>query len=668
MGLWENNLPTRVPEYLQGEPYLEEYLEVCGSIYDKMVDTIKEHDVYKDYKRVPQQRLSLLARRFAFEPTAPLPDDTVRGIIRDISVIYKTRGIEESIKWVFKILSWDAKIEYAWLPDPERFDDRLSDVYESEYGDDDPLGKDAEYNIRIDDPYRINDKQPIFHLDSDFIFTDYLKIGTNDLLYVGIGDAYSPTPIAPVDPDYIENLDYREFLYGKAHTGDDGTYFTGRWFFEDYDSAQNLRIIGERYDEKIAKRNDRRVMSTPYIAVRLYGENFEKFTQPVVDDDGNVYSYTETEKYRVANLLIQYLFHDLMRPANVKVLLFSQESPPPDPDNPDDPRNMVEGFVIGGDVLTQTSYGYPDNHKTVIEIKEDLEGTGVDETSDFFDSYDSEFRIGEDLQVSDGSTDPQTDTGDGVSMTDEISQTETVNQLSESHLFGSGEIGGFYDPSDLSTMWKDVAGTIAVTSNGDSVARIDDKSGNGYHLVQSDTSKQPTYNTDGTLHWLTFDGVDDCLSCGSVSLGGEALVCIGIEKTGDTSQSVVELTDDPTHTDGSLYVSIDSTNIYTFGSKGTSGSTEIYGGTSGANKGYFLFDVDLVNNNSELTINGSSTATDLTDTGTNSFASAAALNVGARGGTSNQFGGKIFGLVVRDSKSGVYKEHINDWLDKITNG
>lgn len=76
-------------------------------------------------------------------------------------------------------------------------------------------------------------------------------------------------------------------------------------------------------------------------------------------------------------------------------------------------------------------------------------------------------------------------------------------------LFADGKQGAWYDPSDLSTMFKDAAGTIPVTTNGDPVGRMLDKSGNGNHATQTVSASRPIYKTDGILHWLKFDGVDD---------------------------------------------------------------------------------------------------------------------------------------------------------------
>ena len=59
-------------------------------------------------------------------------------------------------------------------------------------------------------------------------------------------------------------------------------------------------------------------------------------------------------------------------------------------------------------------------------------------------------------------------------------------------MFGSGEQGAWYDPSDLSTLYQDAAGTIPVTAVGQPVGKILDKSGRGNHATQSTTTSRPT--------------------------------------------------------------------------------------------------------------------------------------------------------------------------------
>lgn len=79
-------------------------------------------------------------------------------------------------------------------------------------------------------------------------------------------------------------------------------------------------------------------------------------------------------------------------------------------------------------------------------------------------------------------------------------------------LFAQGQAGAWFDVSDASTLFQDIAGTVAVTAPGQAVARVNDKSGNGQHLTQSTAAKCPTYAVDGTgRFYLDFDGVDDFL-------------------------------------------------------------------------------------------------------------------------------------------------------------
>ena len=78
-------------------------------------------------------------------------------------------------------------------------------------------------------------------------------------------------------------------------------------------------------------------------------------------------------------------------------------------------------------------------------------------------------------------------------------------------LFSASQAGAWYDPSDITTLYQDAAGTTPATADGDPVGRMLDKSGNGNHATQTVSGSRPVYRTDGTLHWLEFDGVDDLL-------------------------------------------------------------------------------------------------------------------------------------------------------------
>lgn len=99
-------------------------------------------------------------------------------------------------------------------------------------------------------------------------------------------------------------------------------------------------------------------------------------------------------------------------------------------------------------------------------------------------------------------------------------------------LFSSGEQGVWYDPSDLSSMFQDAAGTIPA-AYGQPVGLILDKSGNGNHASQATSTARPTLmqDVDGRIY-LSFDGVDDALTSGIVDLSStdEMLVIAGVHK------------------------------------------------------------------------------------------------------------------------------------------
>lgn len=73
-------------------------------------------------------------------------------------------------------------------------------------------------------------------------------------------------------------------------------------------------------------------------------------------------------------------------------------------------------------------------------------------------------------------------------------------------------LAALYDPLDRGSLFRDVAMGSPVTADGQGVAAVRDQSGNGRHLLQPGSAARPAYRTDGALHWLEGDGVDDMLS------------------------------------------------------------------------------------------------------------------------------------------------------------
>lgn len=100
-----------------------------------------------------------------------------------------------------------------------------------------------------------------------------------------------------------------------------------------------------------------------------------------------------------------------------------------------------------------------------------------------------------------------------------LSGAYTILQDGDPWPLPDGADGGVYDPSNLGSLYQDAAGLTPVTGDGDPVGRIEDLSGNGYHMIQATNSARPTYKTDGTLHWIESNGVDEWLYCSTLALG-----------------------------------------------------------------------------------------------------------------------------------------------------
>jgi len=87
------------------------------------------------------------------------------------------------------------------------------------------------------------------------------------------------------------------------------------------------------------------------------------------------------------------------------------------------------------------------------------------------------------------------------------------SRFSPLSLFATSEPGVWYDPSDLTTMFQDTAGTTPVTTPGQTVARINDKSGRGNNATQATAASRPTYGIvplSGRRNLLTFtEQLDD---------------------------------------------------------------------------------------------------------------------------------------------------------------
>ena len=73
-----------------------------------------------------------------------------------------------------------------------------------------------------------------------------------------------------------------------------------------------------------------------------------------------------------------------------------------------------------------------------------------------------------------------------------LTSVAAMGGFSPLSLFAASEPGLWLDPSDLSTLFQDIAGTTPVTAAGQKVGKILDKSGNGLHFVAMSDALRPT--------------------------------------------------------------------------------------------------------------------------------------------------------------------------------
>ena len=90
-------------------------------------------------------------------------------------------------------------------------------------------------------------------------------------------------------------------------------------------------------------------------------------------------------------------------------------------------------------------------------------------------------------------------------------------------LFANGEVGVFYDCSDLTTMFQDSAGTTPVTAVEQPVGKILDKSGRGNHATQATSTKRPVLSARVNLLTKTEDFGDAAWIPASVSVTPNAI-------------------------------------------------------------------------------------------------------------------------------------------------
>lgn len=226
-------------------------------------------------------------------------------------------------------------------------------------------------------------------------------------------------------------------------------------------------------------------------------------------------------------------------------------------------------------------------------------------------------------------------------------------------LFAKGELGLWYDPSDLTSMFQDSAGTVPVTAAEQPVGKILDKSGRGNHAIQATAAARPTLKQDVGGQWsLYFDGVDDALVTAAAlpCAGDDLFIACGINKPTDTVTSspyVIELSNSSSSNNGTFMVRAPSSTgnpDMAFRTRGTVGASDlVHGGIPAPQTMVVACASHLTSGNfMKIRLNAADKVSNTVATGNGPFASTFKAGIGRREGLAGGTGViKIYGLIVR---------------------
>lgn len=228
-------------------------------------------------------------------------------------------------------------------------------------------------------------------------------------------------------------------------------------------------------------------------------------------------------------------------------------------------------------------------------------------------------------------------------------------------LFANGEQGAWYDPSDLSTMFQDTAGTTPCLVDA-VVGLVRDKSGRGNHASQSTAASKPILRSSGGRFWLEFDGTDDYLLTGGnvdLSATDKLTVSCGVRKSSDAATALICETSTDAATGGcwGIFGAVGGTSNYSQALGGSTLTNYNYVGYAGPITNVLTATFDFAGSNRDAQIQFRVNGTAAIGSGGNpgpcvprNFA-ARELYIGRRAGSSLPLNGRVYGLIIRGGLS-----------------
>jgi hypothetical protein len=237
-------------------------------------------------------------------------------------------------------------------------------------------------------------------------------------------------------------------------------------------------------------------------------------------------------------------------------------------------------------------------------------------------------------------------------------------------LFAGGVQGAWYDPSDITTLFQDAAGTTPVTAAGQPVGLIQDKSGNGYHATQTGTLR-PTFQQSDGLSFLAFDGSNDGLDSASINLSntGKLTCWAGVRKLSDAALGfVAEFSVSLSGNNGVFWLingdgSVGPGPNWQFASKGTVNRFATSPGNYASPISNVLTGAaDITAPFARLRVNGTQVANTTAGQGTGNFGNYP-LYIGRRSSGAFPFNGNLYGLIVLGAAASDWQVYVTEqWM------
>jgi hypothetical protein len=203
----------------------------------------------------------------------------------------------------------------------------------------------------------------------------------------------------------------------------------------------------------------------------------------------------------------------------------------------------------------------------------------------------------------------------------------------------------WFDPSDISTLSQDSAGTTPVAAAGDGIGRIMDKSGAGNHATQTTTPSRPLWQTT----YAAFDGTDDSWATPSVDFTStnKVTVVAGVRKNSDAATgALVELSPNAGANAGAFYLLAPGSAGPTYGvaSRGSATASITRSGYASPVSSVLTCVADIAAPSLALRVDTVEGAV-ATSQGTGNFGNYS-LYIGRRNNASLPFNGNLYGLII----------------------